>query len=291
MANPDASTSFPFGYQQRLQELLESQWQVGESYARFAERLGLGSGKTLKAWLTQDFKAEPDPQKLRKLAQFLGWSYWELIRYLDTGKQPEIALSPEVSPSSPSRVSVHQPSPLKGSPQFSRGLLLAATRQMQDLAVTLQEFIEGLPPEHWYQAQPGVEAKEFSPPSLSAPPPPSMVEALLEVANPEADAEKETATPAAPVMTLAKMIEICLEKAAMSPTQLRDRIDDYRRYSSLRSPLTAEEFNAMCEGTLIPQSEAQLEELADIVDRDRDYFSTNEWLKAWIASIYHGNVS
>ncbi|MCW6035763.1 hypothetical protein K4A83_05675 [Spirulina subsalsa FACHB-351] len=290
MANPDASTSFPFGYQQRLQELLESQWQVGESYARFAERLGLGSGKTLKAWLTQDFKAEPDPQKLRKLAQFLGWSYWELICYLDTGKQPEaIAPSPDSLSSSP----VHQPSPLKGSPQFSRGLLLAATRQMQDLAVTLQEFIEGLPPEHWYQsvqAVQAVEVEQFSPPpSLPSPPPLPRGETALETGSDLTAGE--TANTAPPVMTLAKMIQVCLEKAAMSPTQLRDRIEDYRRYSSLRSPLTAEEFNAMCEGDLIPQSEAQLEELADIVDRDRDYFSTNEWLKAWIASIYHGNVS
>ncbi|MBP0020760.1 MAG: hypothetical protein J7647_24785 [Cyanobacteria bacterium SBLK] len=235
------NAKLPDGYRDRLCGLLQEEWQGGESYTKFAARLDLGSGKTVKAWLTLDFRAEPDSQKLRKLATHLGWEYWELTRYLDTGDRP-------------------------GSPIFRDGdntfdsennnpLLIAVSslKQMSDLAVQTIGLLEKLP-----SLQPDSDLNH----------------------------QKLPATKPPELRNLPQAIAHCLERSRQTPSQIKDRIRDIRYYGSSEVKLTLEQFEAIQQGKVLPTNEVTMEAIADVVDRDREVFTIQDWLSAWIVSIY-----
>jgi hypothetical protein len=95
--------------------------------------------------------------------------------------------------------------------------------------------------------------------------------------------------PKPPVLkSLPQAIAYCIEKSRQTPTQIEDRIRDIRYYGSTDScKLTLEEFEAIRQGKVLPTNEATIEAIADIVDRDREVFTIQEWLSTWIVSIYH----
>ncbi|NJO19328.1 MAG: hypothetical protein HC838_03580 [Spirulinaceae cyanobacterium RM2_2_10] len=134
-------TGLPRDYASRLQQLLHAQWQAGESYEKFAQRLGFSSGRTLKAWLALDFKIEPDARKLRQFARYLGWQYWELMRYLDTGQAPEPSQNraKAIAPVSPPPVVAPPPS------LAANAALRGTVQQLRSLVDTLQQWLELLP--------------------------------------------------------------------------------------------------------------------------------------------------
>ncbi|MDB9313751.1 hypothetical protein PN462_11625 [Spirulina sp. CS-785/01] len=262
--------SLPDGYRERLQTLLKNQWQMGESYAKIAHRLGIGSSRTAKAWLTLDWRTEPDAQKLRSLAEHLGWQYWELIRYLDTGEQPDRNSNKTESerkpPSEPSSLSLSN---------NAKTALVASARQMRDLADSLYQSLESVP------------LKTTSPKTSTDP-------SVIPFSSPSQF--RETAQSFSPLKkpqtkTLSQMVQDCIERFRLNGRDIEQRLRDRNYYVSSRDLISEEDFEAMRQGVKVPQSETQLELLADVVDRDRENFSHNYWLKAWIVSIYQGTPS
>ena len=235
------NAKFPDGYRDRLCGLLQEEWQGGESYTKFATRLDLGSGKTVKAWLTLDFRAEPDPQKLRKLAHHLGWEYWELIRYLDTGNRPHLK---------------SKENEYLGFDSESNSTIesaMSAVAQMSDLATQTLTLLEKLP---------------------SRTPDPSLPQL------------KHPIVQSPQLKNLPQAIADCLERSRQTPSQIETRIRDIRYYGSVEVDLTLENFEAIRRGEILPTNEATMETIADVVDRDREMFTIQDWLSAWIVSIY-----
>ncbi|MEA5472439.1 hypothetical protein [Spirulina sp. 06S082] len=233
------NAKLPDGYRDRLCGLLQAEWRGGESYTKFATRLDLGSGRTVKAWLTLDFRAEPDPQKLRKLAHHLGWEHWQLMRYLDTGEHPDSL--PLTSENLTTENIDDETAPN----------VLSALQQMSDLATKTIQLVKMLPS-----------------------PEPTLPQPNLLLAKPPA------------LKNLPQAIAYCIEKSRQTPTQIEDRIRDIRYYGSSEVKITLEEFEAIRQGKVLPTNEATMEAIADIVDRDREVFTIQEWLSTWIVSIY-----
>ncbi len=262
-------TALPNGYATRLQKLLHAEWQGGESYEKFAHRLGIGSGRTIKAWLALDFKIEPDARKLRQLARHLNWQYWELVRYLDTGELPERPTFQKAAPQTPLL-------PQQVTSQSAKTALRSTFQQLRSLTDAMQQWLELLP-----NPTPPASPKPKLPPTTPVAPP------ARESAAPPGDrASVRLPRPSLPeAMTLPKLIASCLERSGMSEKRLAERIDDVGYYTS-RETMNPEVFAAMQVGTAVPLSETELDALAEVVDRDRDYFTADEWMRAWIASIH-----
>lgn len=235
------NAKLPDGYRDRLCGLLQEEWHGGESYTKLAARLDLGSGKTVKAWLTLDFRAEPDSQKLRKLATHLGWEYWELIRYLDTGDRPG---SPVLQDNS-NAINSDNNNPIP--------MAVSSLKQMSDLAVQTIGLLEKLP--SWYPDM------HLTAPKLPATQPPEL-------------------------RNLPQAIAHCIERSRQTPSQIETRIRDIRYYGSSEVKLTLEQFEAIRQGEILPTNEVTMEAIADVVDRDREVFTIQDWLSAWIVSIY-----
>ncbi|NEO27424.1 MAG: hypothetical protein F6K03_11155 [Kamptonema sp. SIO4C4] len=246
--------------------MLKNQWQVGESYSKFAHRLGIGSSRTAKAWLTLDWRTEPDAPKLRSLAEHLGWHYWELIRYLDTGEHPDRSKTETKTETDSSTLSLSN---------NAKTALVASAKQMRDLADSLYQSLESVP--------------------LSKTPPKTTTEpSVIPFSSPSQF--RETAQTFTPLKkpqtkTLSQMVQDCIERFRLNSRDIEQRLRDRNYYVSSRDLISEEDFEAMRQGTKVPQSETQLELLADVVDRDRENFSHNYWLKAWIVSIYQGTPS
>ncbi len=85
---------------------------------------------------------------------------------------------------------------------------------------------------------------------------------------------------------LPQAIAYCLERSRQTPSQIEDRIRDIRYYGSSQVDLTLEKFEAICRGEILPTNEVTMEAIADVVDRDREVFTIQDWLSAWIVSIY-----
>ncbi|MEM9540011.1 MAG: hypothetical protein AAGA60_11000 [Cyanobacteria bacterium P01_E01_bin.42] len=235
------NAKLPDGYRERLCGLLQEEWHGGESYTKFAARLDLGSGKTVKAWLKLDFRAEPDSQKLRKLATHLGWEYWELTRYLDTGDRPILSELQKKERFTNS----NEKNPLP--------MAVSSLQKMSDLAIQTIELLEKLPSLH--------PNSDLTQPKLPTTQPPEL-------------------------RNLPQAIAHCIERSRQTPAQIEDRIRDVRYYGSSEVKLTLEEFEAIRQGEVLPTNEVTMEAIADVVDRDREVFTIQDWLSAWIVSIY-----
>ncbi len=264
MTGTGTGTGLPQNYAARLQKLLQAEWQVGESYEKFAQRLGLSSSRTLRAWLALDFKVEPDPRKLRQFAHHLGWQYWELIRYLDTGELPERPTFQLAAPSEPSPVAGPQ------AGQTAKTALRGTVQQLRALVDTMQQWLELLPAapptgRDYSRIQDDVATSERAHTSFRP----------LRPRLPEA-------------MKLPELIAACRERSGMSDKRLAERIDDVGYYTS-REIMNAARFTAIYQGQYVPCNETELDALADVVDRDREYFTDDAWRQAWIASIYQGD--
>jgi len=262
-------TGLPSGYAARLQKLLHAEWRGGESCEKFAQRLGVGSSRTLKSWLALDFKIEPEARKLRQLARYLGWQYWELVRYLDTGYLPErpagqqgALLEPLATPSL--------------TPQMAKSALRGTFEQLRSLADTMQQWLDLLPNAPAASPIPPASGSSFETRKLES-----------EAAAPTRDRPySRLPRPSLPeAMKLPQLIDACLERSGISDKRLAERIDDVGYYTS-RDTINPEIFAAARDGCYVPSSEKELDALADVVDRDREYFTGDEWMRAWIASIY-----
>ncbi|WP_204106554.1 MULTISPECIES: hypothetical protein [Spirulina sp. CCY15215] len=245
------NAKLPDGYRDRLCGLLQAEWRGGESYTKFAARLDLGSGKIVKAWLTLDFRAEPDPQKLRKLAHHLGWEYWQLMRYLDTGDRPDSLLLGGENLTLENLENIDENIEDGTTPR-----VLSALQEMSDLATKTIQLVKMFP------------EPEFPWPE------PSVTQSKLLLAKPPA------------LKNLPQAIAYCIEKSRQTPSQIEDRIRAIRYYGSSEVKMTLEEFEAIRRGEILPSNEATMEAIADIVDRDREVFTIQEWLSTWIVSIY-----
>ncbi|NJL02353.1 MAG: hypothetical protein HC838_06780 [Spirulinaceae cyanobacterium RM2_2_10] len=84
--NQPNGASLPNQNRVRLQKLLVQLQERGESRRAFAQRLNIND-MTVKALLEAECAA--GEKSLRSIAKVLGWQYWELVRYLDTGTRPQ----------------------------------------------------------------------------------------------------------------------------------------------------------------------------------------------------------